>query len=317
MDIVTNFKQYLLAEKKPPSSITIKNYLADVRKFLTWYSDRFQIPFIPTDFTRDVIVAYQTAINSRNNSSYASARSAKRYISSLRRFADFFVASGVSNSNPFSNPLKSYPPSDPYFINEFKGFLFTEHAKNVTIKNYSADLKQFIDWLTRVTNEDVTITDTNFSSLLASIDNIILEQYKIRLLNEAKLSPLSINRKLSSIRRYIRWLSEKGIITNNLLAQEDNDSTYIKGAENNTVSNQPIMPVMPLIALQGLAEEEKDKNQRYSNFAPIRLIQKTSKLISLGTDLVLFNPLAHVAEAVHFSFGKIAVKQYLHQSLQF
>jgi len=305
MDIVTNFKQYLEASKNPPSSITIKNYLSDVRKFLTWYSVQFQSTFVPTDLSSTVINGYQTAIQLRGQSTFAAARSAKRYISSLRRFTDFLIATGQTTNNPFLESVSHQTMTDPFFLKEFNGYLFTEHAKPLTIKNYIADLKQFINWLSRVSDFDNNnYSELNISNLLNSIDNFSLEQYKTRLLSEAKLSPISINRKLSSIRRYIQWLVDKGIINNLLESSEDQYIPEIKDAEDKTVNTALVLPEMPLIALQGLAEKEKEDKHRYSGFPPIRLAQKVSRIISLGTDLLFFNPLAHVAETIHFSFWK-------------
>lgn len=305
MDIVTNFKQYLEASKNPPSSITIKNYLSDVRKFLTWYNLQFRNPFVPTEFTSTVISQYQAAIQSRGQSTFAAVRSAKRYISSLRKFTDYLIASGQSTNNPFYEIVSIHTITDPFFLKEFNGFLFTEHAKPLTIKNYIADLKQFINWLSRVSDIDIsTYSELNTSSLLSSIDNFSLEQYKIRLLNEAKLSPISINRKLSAIRRYIQWLVDKGIINQSITPSEVQYSSEIKDIDTKTVNTALVIPEMPLIALHGLADQEKEDKQHYSGFPPIRLAQKISRLISLGSDLLLFNTLAHVAETIYFSFWK-------------
>jgi site-specific recombinase XerD len=301
MDIVTNFKQHLQTEKKPPSPVTIKNYLSDVRKFVLWYSEQFQRPFISEEFTPEVVSKYQTYIQSGMNSFLPTALSAKRYISSLRRFGSFLEHSGAINKNPFSLEKSHKFVSDPFFLKEFKNFLYSEHAKKLTIKNYSSDLKQFIDWLEQVipaSNEEEN--ENRPSTLLTSIDNFTIEQYKTRLLNEAKLSPISINRKLSSIRRYLKWLNEKGILSTTVSYPEE---TVAPQVEEPVISSH--VPELPLTALQGLAEEkENEKRGTYSHFAPIRLAQKTTKIISLGADLLFFSPIAHVTEAIQYSLWK-------------
>lgn len=308
MDIVDKFKNYLLTEKNTPTPITIKNYLSDVRRFLNWFYQKFKISFTPDKLTSEVISQYQTAIQSDRQNSLPAARSAKRYISSLRRFCSFLVESGEIKTNPFFLSQATKPESDPFFFKEFKNFLFTEHASKLTIKNYLADVKQFLDWFERVTNFNENPneeTQTESSNLLELIDNYALEQYKSRLLNEAKLSPVSINRKLSSLRRYLNWLGEKGIV-NNIInetpSESENAERYVQIQEESVES---FIPELPLTALQGIAEENQDeKIKAYSHFAPVRLAQKTTKIINLSIDLLFFNPIVHLAEAIHYSLWK-------------
>ena len=200
MDIVKSFKNHLVSQKNPPSGITIKNYLADIRRFLNWYSQTFHRNFEPQELTHDTVSNYQSHIQTNTESSLPSARSAKRYISSLRKFATFLEDSGAIKLNPFSLTEPKKEIIDPFFLKEFRNFLFTEHASKLTIKNYLTDVKQFITWIEQVISHE---KQENTSNLLRAIDNNVLNQYKNRLLTEAKLSPISINRKLSSLRRYI------------------------------------------------------------------------------------------------------------------
>ncbi|HVA96365.1 MAG TPA: site-specific integrase [Candidatus Acidoferrales bacterium] len=301
MDIVNAFKNYLLTQKNPPSSITIKNYLSDIRKFISWYQLTFNQIFSPDELTSKIIAQYQSDIQSGDHLSLAAARSTKRYISSLRRFAAFLEDSGAIMINPFSVNQQKPIHTDPLFLNEFKSFLFTEHASKLTIKNYLVDIRQFLAWLERVTNTNAT---TDQIALLEKIDNYALEQYKTRLYTEAKLSPVSINRKLSSLRRYIRWLGEKGILSVATIEKEvEKSEPQIKEEPEQTIN--PIKKELPLIALKGLAEEKAEgKKHSYSPFGPIRLFQKTSRIITLGADLLFFNPITHSAEAIHYSLWK-------------
>ncbi|HSX08587.1 MAG TPA: site-specific integrase [Candidatus Saccharimonadales bacterium] len=298
MDIVNSFKNHLQLQKHPPSSLTIKNYLSDVRKFLTWFTQTYSTYFTPEQLSTEVIKRYQSDIQSRTNNSLPAARSAKRYLSSLRKFTGFLHESGAIKTNPFIQAETIHVSPDPFFFKEFKNFLFTEHASKVTIKNYMADIKQFIDWLEHVIGDN-----ENASSLFMSIDNLALEQYKLRLLNEAKLSPVSINRKLSSLRRYVRWLSERGVITSTISIQEPQVKEISSSIEEPILES--IVPEPPLTALRDLDEEKQaEKHKEYSHFGPLRLAQRTSKLINLGIDLLLFNPIAHAAEAIHYYLWK-------------
>ncbi|HWY79133.1 MAG TPA: site-specific integrase [Candidatus Sulfotelmatobacter sp.] len=298
MDIVNNFKIYLFSQKNPPSAITIKNYIADIRKFINWYQTIFEITFIPSNLTAEVITQYKKTIRLGNETSLPAARSAKRYLSSLRKFSSFLETTGVIVENPFTTDESKLVDIDPYFLKEFKNYLYTEQASRLTIKNYLTDIKQFLNWLELVTIQEMPIKNSN---LILMIDNNILEQYKMRLYNEAKLSPISINRKLSSLRRYIRWLGEKGIL-NMAMVESTLDEPEIKATLE---ESKPITSDVPLIALQGLAENKIENEQpSYSRFAPLRLFQKITKFINLGTDLLLFNPLAHSAEAIQYLLWK-------------
>lgn len=302
MDIVIGFKNYLSQKKNPPSSITIKNYLSDVRKFISWFEESFNTHFSPLQLTPEVIYAYQNAIHAGNSQSIPAARSAKRYLSSLRKFATFLEESGTIPHNPFTRTQPDQTTTDPFFFKEFKNYLFTDHASKLTIKNYIADIKQFIQWFEEVASLD---SQTESSTLLPKIDNFALEEYKQRLLREVQLSPLSINRKLSSLRRYLRWLGDKGIIKTSFMVLPPEQKE-----QKSTKQEQPITQDLPLRALQELMEEKEEKKaSSYSSFAPLRLAQKTTKLITLSSDLLFFNPIAEAVQFMHYSLWKKGKKK--------
>lgn len=317
MDIVHNFHSYLFSQKDPPSKITVKNYISDVRRFLNWYIQTYGVTFTPGKLTSDTVNSYQEYLKSGSSSSLPAASSTKRYLSSLRKFSSFLKETGAISTNPFETVTEAVKFLDPFYLKEFKNYLYTEHASKLTIKNYTADISQFIDWLKKVVPE---ADPDDSSTLLPRIDNSSLRQYKMRLFNEAKLSPISINRKLSSLRRYSRWLADRGILAHAVI-----DSTFEEAEEDDEIQNKPAlepekysMPELPLIALQGLAEDKENKNNyTYSKFAPLRLFQKTSKIISLGADLLFFNPITNFAEHIHYSLWKTGRKKFLRRFQQF
>lgn len=308
MDIVQNFKSYLQSQKNPPSTITVKNYLSDVRRFLNWYKQLFYEEFTPEAFSSKVVAQYQIAIQNADKTSLPAAKSAKRYISSLRKFASFLEETNEIIINPFSVQERTQTNPDPLYLKAFRNFLSLEQASKLTIKNYLVDVKQFLEWLEKVTNISA---QTDASNLLAHIDTKTLEEYKIRLYTEAKLSPVSINRKLSSLRRYTKWLNEKDILDIKIDKNMPNDINATKESEGKIQQItkeekiKPIIPELPVTALQGIAEKNAaEKKATYSPFAPIRLAQKTTKLISLCSDLLIFNPIASIAETIHYSLWK-------------
>lgn len=147
----------------------------------------------------------------------------------------------------------------------------------------------------------MSINEAKISSLLDRIDNHVLEEYKARLLNEAKLSPVSINRKLSSLRKYVRWLEDRKVIA---IKQE---SIPVPHPEAKSVFDTPVAPLreMPLIALHGIAEKKEEINQNiYSPFAPLRFGQKSFRIINLGLDLLIFNPITSAAQSIQYLLWK-------------
>ena len=68
---------------------------------------------------------------------------------------------------------------------------------------------------------------------------------------------------------------------------------------------------MPLSALQGLADKNKDEDIKldsYSSFAPIRLGQRSIKIINLGLDLLILNPIAYSVESIQYLLWKSGKK---------
>ena len=302
MDIVIDFKNHLLAQKQKPSKLTVKNYVSDVKKFIQWYENAYATTFYPQFIKPNVISQYSSYLLNGTENSMPATRSSKRYLSSLRKFCGFLEESGTIEENPFPKEINPQRVIDPYYLKDFKNFLYTEQARKLTIKNYMADIKQFVEWLERVIVND---PEARTSSPMSSIDNFSLEQYKVRLLQEAQLSPVSINRKLSSLRRYMKWLQDKGLI----YLQRQEPEKIEEETKHEELPVQSVIPDIPLTALQGMVEENENQIRKYSSFAPFRLVQKTSRIISLGSELLFFSPIAHIAEAIHYSVWKKGEKE--------
>lgn len=90
LDITTQFDDYLA--QKNLSKISRKNYLSDLRFFLTWMDAHFDVP----DFNLSTIISYKNfLINSRQT-----VRSINRSLSSIRAYGDLLVQNQVQFSNP-------------------------------------------------------------------------------------------------------------------------------------------------------------------------------------------------------------------------
>src|SRR3990167_8904252 len=116
----------------------------------------------------------------------------------------------------------------------FKTYLFSQETKpsNVTVKNYLSDINHFVKWF-----------EKQYGTILTSpITNTILEQYKSEF--EKTFSPASMQRHLSSLRKFFKYLKSEGKMTMDPFAQsiihanEDKDLWRLKDFKNNLfVSN--------------------------------------------------------------------------------
>ena len=81
-------------------------------------------------------------------------------------------------------------------FDRFSGYLEQSERSPHTIKNYRSDLDAFAAWFERVNGDTLTpdrITPTD------------LRQYKQTLVNEQRLKPNSVNRKLATLRSFLKW----------------------------------------------------------------------------------------------------------------
>ena len=134
------FKKYL--KEQSLSEISIKNYLADINKFLNWQDI---IDFKPEHFTNycQNLLKQQIPL-----STY------KRHLSSLRQFGRFLVSSRIARENPAEklaviNQLTTGAKAWGWdkLLDRFTKHLTANHHSQNTIKNYRADLRQFCRWL--------------------------------------------------------------------------------------------------------------------------------------------------------------------------
>jgi len=278
MNLSAQFKDFLLAQPHPPTSVTIKNYISDINKFSRWYKNTLNRDFNPQDINQALLNSFK-----KDSLMKYSASSVDRSISSLRKFFYFLKLEGHISHSPFEiTGVKAREGHDPWRLKDFKNHLYVFNASHLTIKNYIIDVKQFLTWaqLTQANQNSWEVSDKN---VFSSLSSELIGEYKKRLLIVAKLSPVSVNRKLSSIRRYISWAKDEGLIekqpiVTNLQAQT---SHLLEQAQD-------------LRADQGYREQGA---RIYSSFPPLRLAQKTkNSLIALFDSLFIY-PLSNVLEA--------------------
>ncbi len=251
MDIFELIANYKSSLEKTHSKLTVKNYLSDINQFVAWFANTEGEQFQPDLLTKSTISAYQLYLESptENNQTYA-FKSSKRHLSSLRSFTAYLTTEGLIDENPFTLPPAELTV-DPWKLKDFKNFLYENSSSDLTIKYYINDIRSFSKWY----EESVR----SVSVVMPPVLNLdIISEYTRRLEQSLSLSPRSINRKLSSLRRYIQFLK----------AQHSLDTTI--GTPNN-INTRP----EEVLALHELAVDHEEKP--YSKIPPVRLVQKLTK----------------------------------------
>lgn len=208
MNLLQFFIEFLLTQTNRPSLLTVKNYKADIRQFINWFEHTFNLSFDPSKISPQTLYDY---LKERN----LSKSSAKRHVSSLRKFFGFLITSGIISQNPLEKKNISagdFAKADPWMITNFKSFLYEYNKSDLTIKNYINDVQGFIAWLKEVTlfNSDLGTENQKVFSLVTLP---AIEEYKRRLIL-TKFSPATVNRKLSSLRQYVGWAKSQGLLAN-------------------------------------------------------------------------------------------------------
>lgn len=281
MSLPESFRSYL--SKSGISSITVKNYASDINKFLFWFRDSFKTDFSPKHFTNDVIslfiktkgglITYEDDANGLSSLDFlqkeVSDRSFERYLSTLRKFSDFLLEEKLIASNPFHEINKIQPrieAKDPWFLKEFKNYLYSKRASHLTIKNYVLDINAFSTWF-----ETVEKPPHNIDQYIRIVQPSHIEDYKERLINILGLSPKTVNRKLSSIRKYFDFAKEKGLMDSDFIVSENTSYSEFVSSAN--------LEEKETIRLDEIKEDEtnlthSNRKNKYSVLPPVRLAQK-------------------------------------------
>src|SRR5436190_10772307 len=92
------------------------------------------------------------------------------------------------------------------FETSFRSYLISQGSSTKTQKNYGADVHDFLSWITSHTpSQDLP------EKAITPID---VQSYLSALLKEQK-TVATINRRLSSLRVFFRFLEEKHLVTQN------------------------------------------------------------------------------------------------------
>ncbi len=259
-DLINDFKSFLISQKRV-SAVTAKNYVSDINKFLNWYSTYYENEFSAEDINDEVITLFQNQSNSN------SPRSTERYISTLRKFTKYLKDKSLIDADPFDEisktKVRELISSDPWDLKNFKNHLYQSGASALTMKNYMVDINAFTTWLSESAPKG---KDNN-----PVLDPQTIEIYKERLASILGLSPSSINRKLSSIRRYISFVS--GGTTHSQEAEPLRDIPSFVNPTLEEIKNPEANSGVNLEEIKSVETPVEDLI-KFSPFPPLRLLQK-------------------------------------------
>src|SRR5437762_9805621 len=100
MSFIQQFKNYLFSQKPKPSYVTVKNYSADIKKFIVWFETAFVTSFNPVSVNLEMLKVYKEFLLKTFSMS-----SVERQFSALRKFFQFLQINNFINSNPFDSLL--------------------------------------------------------------------------------------------------------------------------------------------------------------------------------------------------------------------
>lgn len=296
MDLLNLFINYLNSQTKGASKLTVKNYKADISQFIAWYEKEFNKTLDPIQASYHVINLYkQSRLLGSSSLQKISARSLQRHLSSLRKFFVFLKTKDLIPEDPFETMRLSQKNvnqnSDKWRLMEFKNYLYLNKIQDITIKNYIVDLKQFFNWVSLIARNDNKWKAEKIN-IFDSLNSRIIEEYKNRLLNPAltggaAFSPKTVNRKLSSLRKFVSWAKTENFIKNNTL-------------EVNNVWQNPTPIFQTSIEAKLKTKNDLLYETLYSDFPPLRLFQKTVKAGNYILDNILVIPLIQVAEQIKY-----------------
>ncbi|OGD82671.1 hypothetical protein A3K36_05640 [Candidatus Collierbacteria bacterium RIFOXYD2_FULL_45_13] len=241
VELLKHFSSFLF--EAGLSSVSIKNYLSDVRHFLSFSQS---LPGVSMEQIFSKITEFLPPYLEAQQSTYTPKSTTNRRLASIRRFAtflsvkydisDFFTQQNISNksnqilswphingsreptqtrSAPIPTPdednnhlhVSSKTMSSDKILEQFKTSLEKEKKTHSTIKNYLSDLNHFFLW---------TANQTPFTT--QNLLNILSESQLQAYITYLKLSHTStsvLSRRQSSIKKLARFCLSEGYIPKN------------------------------------------------------------------------------------------------------
>jgi integrase/recombinase XerC len=92
-------------------------------------------------------------------------------------------------------------------LDRFSGYLRQSERRELTIQTYRRDLDRFARWYGESNGEPLDP---------ARVTSVDLREYKMWLTRHEGLGPATVNRRLATLRSFLRWAGEAGLLPNGL-----------------------------------------------------------------------------------------------------
>lgn len=113
-------------------------------------------------------------------------------------------------------------------IKEFEIYLNSENISTLTIKNYSVDLRNFLEWLVlKLKTKGVNFDEDSAAGIMAKVNSSSIEEYRY-FLTSNQTPDKTIYRRLSTLRKLGKYAAAKGYISFNPIQTISNDSPLMQ-----------------------------------------------------------------------------------------
>jgi site-specific recombinase XerD len=141
------FKAYLQDTRKV-SKLTTKNYLSDLRFFTSWLSDSNTLNLdLISSIDKKTLLNYKQFLLSKKSAKSTT----NRRLASLRVFCQFCFVNNLLAKN-YAQTISGLPEVKPTdkkihdLVSKFGNYLKNQRSSRNTIKNYTADVKKYLDF---------------------------------------------------------------------------------------------------------------------------------------------------------------------------
>ena len=151
-NITQPFSLYLRSQRVTEN--TLRNYLVDVRHFLSWLTNFYPelISDKPNIIAQNISPVIFNKYKDFLKSNQIASSTINRRLSTLRKLSQFFVSQGWRQTNPGKKVtnITSKKVNGSYWqtLNNFAKSLKSEGKSQSTIRNYLSDVRGFLNFLT-------------------------------------------------------------------------------------------------------------------------------------------------------------------------
>jgi len=149
---IIKFFEIYLKTTKGLKALTIKNYRADLRHFLSW------LPLKLENLTPNHLEDYKKYLLTNK----MAKSTINRKLATVRSFCQFCTNKGLLKQNPAHNLtnspfLRSEDKKIHDLVSKFGSFLKKNRASRNTIKNYTADVRQYLLFQFKIQSEKLKV----------------------------------------------------------------------------------------------------------------------------------------------------------------